>query len=104
MCRVRRDTSSDQNHTMRVSAAISASLSLLLAACGEDAAQAPSAAGPITNAERAAILGALGLAADVDGQVMNECGELSTPQFLPAELGGSVGTATLFAMSGGPNT
>jgi hypothetical protein len=36
--------------------------------------------------------------------VVNECGELSTPQFLPADLGGSVGTATLFAISGGPKT
>jgi hypothetical protein len=35
---------------------------------------------------------------------MNACGELSTPQFLQAELGGSAGTATLFAISGGPNT
>jgi hypothetical protein len=35
---------------------------------------------------------------------MNECDELSTPQFLAAQLGGKVGTATLFAMGGGPNT
>ena len=46
----------------------------------------------------------LSLSANTDGQVMNACGELTTPQFLPADLGGSVGIATLFAMSGGPNT
>jgi hypothetical protein len=82
---------------------MSGSLVVLLAACGENAAQAPSAAA-VTDADRVAILGALGLTANADGRVVNECGELSTPQFLPAELGGSVGTATLFAMSGGPNT
>jgi hypothetical protein len=85
---------------MRVSAA---SLTLLLAACG-DSTPAPPATGAVTDADRAAILGVLGLTASADGEIMNECGELSTPQFLPAELGGSVGTATLFAMSGGPNT
>ena len=61
-------------------------------------------AGPLTDADRAAILKTLGLKSNPRGQVMNECDELSTPQFLPADLGGSVGTATLFAISGGPNT
>ncbi len=61
-------------------------------------------AGPLTDVDRAAILKTLGLKPNPGGRVMNECGELSTPQFLPAELGGGVGTAILFAMSGGPNT
>jgi hypothetical protein len=61
-------------------------------------------ANSLVDTDRAAILKTLGLKGNPRGQVMNECGELSTPQFLPAELGGAVGTATLFAMSGGPNT
>ncbi|NJN40757.1 MAG: hypothetical protein HC807_08045 [Gammaproteobacteria bacterium] len=36
------------------------------------------------------------------GLVMNECGDPVRPEFLPAELGGSVGTAILFAIGGGP--
>lgn len=58
----------------------------------------------VTDADRAAILTTLGLSADQHGTVPNECGERSVPQYLPAELGGSVGTAILFAMPGGPNT
>ena len=69
------------------------SLVLMLVACGK----------PAAGNDQAAILTALRLSADAQGQVMNECGELVTPQYLPAELGGAVGTATLFAMSGGPN-
>lgn len=83
--------------------------SLFLAACGQ--AAAPSAAdaqtqsaGAFTDADRNAILTAIGLrAANAQGQVMNECGELVTPQYLPAELGGDAGTAMLFAIGGGPN-
>lgn len=58
----------------------------------------------LTAADRSAILTTLGLKGNPRGQVMNECAELSAPQFLPADLGGSVGTATLLAISGGPNT
>lgn len=54
-------------------------------------------------ADAAAILGALGLTLDAQGQIANECGEQVTPQILPAELGGSVGTARLVAIGGGPN-
>jgi len=61
-------------------------------------------AGALTDADRAAILKPLGLKGNPRGQVMNECAELSTPQFLPADLGGSVSTATLVAISGGPNS
>jgi hypothetical protein len=59
-------------------------------------------AGPLTDADRAAILKTLGLKGNPKGQVMNACDELATPQFLPAELGGRAGTATLFAIGGGP--
>lgn len=55
-----------------------------------------------TDADQAAILTTLQLSADAQGQVMNECGDRVTPQFLPAELGGHVGTAILFAIGGGP--
>jgi hypothetical protein len=58
----------------------------------------------VTDADRAAILKTLGLSADQQGLVLNECNERSVPQYLSSELGGSVGTAILFAMSGGPNT
>jgi hypothetical protein len=73
---------------------------LVLAACS----QQPAVSAPqiLTDADRAAILSALGLSGNPQGQVMNECSELVTPQFLQAELGGIVGTATLFAISGGP--
>lgn len=77
-------------------------LSLALAACGPPPVTAD--ARVLTDADRAAILSALRLSANAQGQVLNECGELSMPQFLAAELGGPVGTAVLFAMSGGPTT
>lgn len=77
-------------------------LSLALAAGGPPAVAAD--AGALTDADRAAILGALRLPANARGQVLNECGELSMPQVLPVELGGRVGTAALFALSGGPTT
>lgn len=81
-----------------------------LAACGQGAtpsgagAQTQAAAGALTDSDRAAILLSQNLSADASGQVENECGERVTPQFLPAELGGAVGAATLLAMSGGPNS
>ena len=87
---------------MRSFSAAAALLSLALAACGPPAVTPDARA--LTNADRAAILGALRLSANAQGQVLNECNELVTPQFLPAELGGGVGTAVLFAMSGGPTT
>ena len=92
---------------MRFFNIISASLVLALAACGPAAgpgsADAQTAAGELSAADRTAVLGALNLSANAQGQVMNECGELVTPQFVPAELGGDAGTGTLFAISGGPN-
>jgi hypothetical protein len=80
-----------------------ATLCLLAAAAFSGQGKTPDAR-PVTDADRAAILKTLGLTGGPQGQVRNECGELSTPQFLQVELGGSVGTATLFALGGGPNT
>ena len=81
-------------------ATVAVLLVLALAACDAQViAPEPSA---LTDADRAAILGTQQLSADAQGQVMNECGDLTTPQFLPVELGGSVGTAILFAIGGGP--
>lgn len=85
---------------MRLLITTLALLSLVLAAHAQQ--PVPPDARAVTDADRAAILGALRLSADAKGQVMNECGELVTPQFLPAELAGRAGTAVLFAMSGGP--
>lgn len=87
---------------MRSVTAASMTLLLALAACAPRTA--PAGAGPLASTDRAAILRALSLSADPQGLVTNECGEPSKPQFLRAALGGSVGEATLFAMSGGPNT
>jgi hypothetical protein len=99
-------------------AAIAAALlGLALTACDQsavtaDQGQAATASnGPavatgsreITDADRAAILAVLGLSAEADGRVVNECGDAVVPSFLPAELGGSVGTAILFAIGGGPS-
>jgi hypothetical protein len=76
-----------------------------IALCASVATSQPATkAVPLTDADRAALLKTLGLKSNPRGQVMNECGELSTPQFLPAELGGAAGTATLVAIAGGPNT
>ncbi len=87
---------------MRSLTAAATILFLALAACGTR--PVPWDGRALTDADRAAILSALHLSANSQGQVSNECGELSMPQFLPAELGGRVGTAVLFAMPGGPTT
>jgi hypothetical protein len=75
---------------------------LALASCSRPGVVSKAPA--VTDADRAAILKALGLSADQQGLVPNECGERSVPQYLLAEVGGGVGAAILFAMSGGPNT
>jgi hypothetical protein len=77
-------------------------VAVALGACGRPGVT-PDAPG-VTDADHAAILRTLGLSSDQEGLVTNECGERVRPQYLPAELGGSVGTAILFAMSGGPRT
>ncbi len=99
---------------MRILKAISASIFFALAACGQAAAPteaeaqtaaAAAAGAAITDADKAAVLRAIGLtAANAQGRVMNECGELSTPQYAVAPLGGGAGNGILFAMGGGPNT
>jgi hypothetical protein len=96
---------------MRLFKAISASLLIVLAACGQ--AAAPSAAeaqtagaaqsGEITAAERTAILAALNLRANAQGQVENECGERVTPQFNVADVGSGPGRVIAFTIGGGPN-
>ncbi|MEX1993248.1 MAG: hypothetical protein WD929_01190 [Steroidobacteraceae bacterium] len=78
-------------------------LALTLAACDGPAAGPAAASRSFAEADRAAILEALRLTANAEGRVVNECGDLTTPEFLPAELGGSVGTAILFAIGGGPS-
>jgi hypothetical protein len=85
-------------HTRQVAATL---FLLALAACRQQ--DGASEARALSDADRTAIFTTLGLKGDPQGQVTNECGELVTPQFLQAELGGSVGAATLFAISGGPN-
>lgn len=99
---------------MRAIRTVSTAVLLLAAvACGQPAAtvseaqaQPTTAAAPagVSAADRAAILRLMNLTANARGQVENECGERVTPQFIPVELGGAVGTAVLFAIGGGPNT
>lgn len=90
----------NRNFVATLRPAAVALLALLCLACNGKATAPATAA--FTDADRTAILQTLGLAADTAGQVMNECGERVAPQFLPAQLGGRVGTAILFAISGGP--
>ena len=81
---------------------VTALIVLALSLCSRSGMTARAPA--VTDADRAAIVKTLSLSADQQGRVLNECGERSVAQYLPAELGGSAGTAILFAMSGGPNT
>ncbi len=91
---------------MRISHGISA-LAFIVAACGQpasntaDAQPAAQTTGAATAADQAAILRAMSLTADGNGKVENECGDRVTPQFVPADMGGAVGTAVLFVMVGG---
>ncbi len=100
---------------MRVFEVISVVVAVALAACGQAAAPSDAEAQPATQAaapaesgvsaaDKAAVLRALTVRADARGQVENDCGEKVTPKFVPAALGGAVGTAILFVMEGGPNT
>lgn len=99
---------------MRIRQLVSSSCLLALVACGErapsDGQSSPQPASPPATAEaatpepsaadRAAILSALSLSADARGQVMNDCNELVTPRFLPADVG--LPDVILFVMEGGP--
>lgn len=94
---------------MRFAHAVSASLFLILAACGQAAAptqadaQTTAAAGEVSSAERNAIIASLQLRADAQGRVTNECGELVTPQFQVADIGSGPGRVVAFTIGGGPN-
>ena len=81
-------------------------LCLALLACGPkaetpeaSAEQTGASAQSVSASDRTAILSALSLRADAQGQVENECGDKVTPQFLPADIG--AGRAILFVMVGG---
>lgn len=97
---------------MRLVHAISASLFLALAACGQAAAPSEADAqtagataqnGEVTPAERAAILAALSMRANGGGQVQNACEEMVSPQFTVADLGSGPGRVIAFTIGGGPN-
>lgn len=95
---------------------LAASVALMLAACskaGESDAQAQTQTAPVTvttaeaaspgvgAADKAAILAANHLEANPLGLVRNECGDMVTPQFVPADVG--LGNTILFVMVGGPD-
>jgi hypothetical protein len=90
-------------------ALIIAALALAVAACSppgaasSDAEVSAPSSGPLSEADRAAILGALNLSPSASGEIVNECGDNVTPTIAPAELGGAVGTAQLVAIPGGPS-
>jgi hypothetical protein len=96
---------------MRAFKAISFSVILALAACGQAAAPADAdaqtagaattASTDLTAADRTAILAAMSLRANAQGLVQNECGDMVTPQFFPVDLGANVGRAVAFMIGGG---
>lgn len=98
---------------MRTLKAISFSVFLALAACGQAAAPseadaqtggATAANAELTAADKTAILTAMNLRANAQGQVENECGDMVTPQFTPTDFGAGVGRAVAFIIGGGPST
>lgn len=74
---------------------LTAIAAFVLAACGQAAApneadaqtSAAVQTGDVTADERTAILAALPIRANAQGQVENECGERVTPEFRPLDLG-----------------
>ena len=99
---------------MRSIALSLAAFGFFLSACGQpapsnaDAQTKPtasavqSAAGlTLSDADKTAILHANHLNANAQGLVRNECGDMVTPQFIPADVG--LGNTILFVMVGGPN-
>ncbi len=97
---------------MRLVQTISASLFFALAACGQAAAPseadaqtagAAAQSAEATPAERSAILAALSMRANGQGQVENECGEMVTPRFIVADIGSGPGRVIAFVIGGGPN-
>ena len=100
---------------MRWLESCSVAIAFALVACGQPAAE-PKEAGADSGgsahaepavasgaADPAAILEALKLEPDAQGQIVNECGDRVTPSIVAAELGGAVGTAQLVAIGGGPS-
>jgi hypothetical protein len=98
---------------MRFHQAVTAALFFALTACGQAAAPADADAqttqgaaatsGAVTDAERAAVLAALSLRANGQGQVQNECGDMVVPQIEPVDLGSGPGRVIMFAIGGGPS-
>ena len=89
---------------MRMLKAISVSIFLAAAACGQAATPADAdaqTAGALTDADRAAIMQTLDFRPDAAGMVENACGSRVTPQFAAADLGGEVGVAQLVVVPGG---
>ncbi len=90
---------------------VTAFAALVLVACGQAAAPSEAdaqtgaavATGDVTPAERTAILAALQVHANAQGQVQNECGDMVTPEFRPLDLGSGVGRAVAFIIGGGPS-
>ncbi|MFT3729400.1 MAG: hypothetical protein QM759_16370 [Terricaulis sp.] len=84
---------------------------LALAACSKSdsgdahaqtaAATAQAGAAAVSAADKTAILTANHLHANALGLVRNECGDMVTPQFIPADVG--LGVTVLFVMVGGPD-
>ncbi|MGD9967827.1 MAG: hypothetical protein AB7T59_15000 [Hyphomonadaceae bacterium] len=100
---------------MRIVHIVSASLLLFISGCGQaaapadadaqtnDSAAASAQSAEVTAAERTAILSALNMRANTNGQVENECGDMVTPQFVVADVGPGVGRAIAFVIGGGPS-
>ena len=99
---------------MRSIALSTAAFGFLLSACGQpapssaDAQTKPTAptvqsaaSATLSDVDKAAILHANHLNANAQGLVRNECGDMVTPQFIPADVG--LGNTILFVMVGGPN-
>lgn len=97
---------------MRLFKAISIAVFFALAACGQAAAPADAdaqtgaaataaATTELTAADRTAILTAMSLRANAQGQVLNECGDMVMPQFFAVDLGAGVGRAVAFMIGGG---
>jgi hypothetical protein len=58
----------------------------------------------LSAADRRALVAEAGYEADASGKVENICGELVSPEFAPADIGGPVGVAELLIIPNGPNS
>jgi hypothetical protein len=75
-----------------------------LVAVGGSFASAQAADSNLTAADRRALIAEAGYEADSSGKVENVCGEMVSPEFVPADIGGSVGVAELVVIPNGPNS